>query len=206
MVHLKLTAILSLLAAASAAPASELETRALPKDTAFGFLALRSASPIHFQSLNANGGKIWIGKKTSSYCPLPDKKACPKGKDTSFWIDNNSGTAAMNAIVPGGQRAYIGPTGELSYTQAHSAFIPTGSTSLGFKVTERNNIVYLENCKNGFLACPIDKKSKTSGPWQVFVDVKGKLKDKDVPTKCKKDCLGFTPAGGAVKDAVWQYA
>ncbi|KAF3158515.1 hypothetical protein TWF225_009922 [Orbilia oligospora] len=205
MVYIKVTTFLSLLAAVSAAPASELESRAVPKDTAFGFLALRSASPIHYQSLNASGGKIWLGKKTSTYCPLPAKQ-CPKGKDTSFWINNQGGTAGMNTVVPGGQQVYIGPTGELSYTQAHSAFIPTGSTQTGFKVTERNNIVFLENCNNSFLACPVDKKSKTSGPWQVFVDVKGKLKDKDVPTGCKKDCLGFTPAGGPVKDAVWQYA
>lgn len=85
--YIKVTTFLSLLAAVSAAPASDFGTRALPKDTAFGFLALRSASPIHYQSLNADSGKIWIGKKTSTYCPLPPNnvqraKSPPSGSTT----------------------------------------------------------------------------------------------------------------------------
>ncbi|KAK6354472.1 hypothetical protein TWF730_008872 [Orbilia blumenaviensis] len=204
MVYIKATAILSLLAAASAAPLNELEARAIPKNTAFGFLALRSASPIHFQSLNANGGKIWIGKTTSTYCPRPAAQ-CPKGKTTSM-LFSSSGTVGMNVIVPGGQQLYIGPTGELAYTQAHSAAIPSGSTKNGFKLTETNRQIYLSNGNNDFLACPLTKKTAKTGPWKVFVNVNGKLKDKDVPSGCKTDCLGFSAIGSAVKDAVWQYS
>ncbi|EPS37565.1 hypothetical protein H072_8746 [Dactylellina haptotyla CBS 200.50] len=204
MVFIKAAALLSLLSAVSAAPAAEVEARGTIPNSAFGFLALRSASPIHFSSLNANGGKIWLGKPTSTYCPVA-KNLCPKGKDTSFWINNQYWTASMNAIVPGGQQLYIDPTGALSYTQAHSAFIPSGSITKGFQVKkEANDLYYLSHCEGGFLACPPNKSG--TGPWKVFIDVKGKLKDKDVPSKSKNDCLGFNVAGNPVKDAVWQYA
>lgn len=50
----------------------------------FGIIAIRSASPIHFASVNANGEGFWIGKDTSSFCPLANTTLCPPGTDTAF--------------------------------------------------------------------------------------------------------------------------
>lgn len=54
----------------------------------FGAIAARSASPIHLQSINANGGAFWIGKNTTTYCPLANQTDCPPGKDTVFAVGN----------------------------------------------------------------------------------------------------------------------
>lgn len=35
-------------------------------------------------------------------------------------------------MVPGGQQTYVAPSGEIGYTQAHSAFMPAGSYIGGF--------------------------------------------------------------------------
>jgi hypothetical protein len=75
-----------------------------------GIIAAHSASPIHLQSLAANGQAIWIGKKTAAYCPkkVVGAKNCPKGKETNFAF--NGGSLAMGAEVPGGQEVYIDPS------------------------------------------------------------------------------------------------
>ncbi|KAF3934018.1 hypothetical protein ABW19_dt0200844 [Dactylella cylindrospora] len=201
MVFIKVSALLSLLAAVSAAPA---DPPNVIRNNSYGFLALRSASPIHFGNLNASNGKIWIGKDTSSYCPLPPR-SCPPGKVTAFWIND---TVSMAVSVPGGQQLYIDPKGALSYTQAHSGYMPKGSITNGFKVEDNHetHLSYFSHARGGFLACPTGKKA--TGPYQIFVDVDGKLKDKDVPSKKKRDCLGFTAAGGSAQEqfAAWQYA
>ncbi|KAK6523998.1 hypothetical protein TWF694_005666 [Orbilia ellipsospora] len=203
MVFVKASALLSLLAVASAAPTGDIEARSSPQ--AYSFLALRSASPIHFQSWNANSGNIWLGKPTAKYCPVAPAQ-CPKGTGTSFYVDNQYWTASMNTVVPGGQQLYIDPHGALAYTQAHSASIPSGSLTTGFQVKQSGGLWYFSHCEGGFLACPL--KKGTTGPWKIFIDGKRVLKDSDVPTKCKKDCLGFDAAGSrgdAGPLAVWQF-
>jgi len=44
----------------------------------FAMIATHSASAVHLQSINANGGKFWVGasKPTASFCPL-DASQCP---------------------------------------------------------------------------------------------------------------------------------
>ena len=76
----------------------------------FGVIAARSGSPIHLQSLAANGQAIWIGKQTASFCPkkVVGAKNCPKGKETNF--AGGDGSLAMGAEVPGGQQVYIDRT------------------------------------------------------------------------------------------------
>ena len=50
----------------------------------FGIIAIRSGSPIHFSSVNANGQEFWIDKETASVCPIADTTFCPPGTDTAF--------------------------------------------------------------------------------------------------------------------------
>lgn len=71
----------------------------------FAGLAARSASPIHFGSINANSGKFWIGKPTSSYCPssvVEDCETAYPGNVTVFAGGDN--TLGLDVSVPGGQQ------------------------------------------------------------------------------------------------------
>jgi hypothetical protein len=110
-------------------------------------------------SIEANGGRFWIGKSASAYCPSGvDKLDCSvyKGDKTIFVGANDfgDGVVSLNVVVPGGQRGtylplqerrwrhrltkhisrtvYIAPDGALSYTQAHSASMPQGSETEAF--------------------------------------------------------------------------
>jgi hypothetical protein len=44
---------------------------------AFGLVALKTGTELQFASIVANGGQLWIGKKTASYCPESVGDACP---------------------------------------------------------------------------------------------------------------------------------
>ncbi|EAW14823.1 uncharacterized protein ACLA_002340 [Aspergillus clavatus NRRL 1] len=82
-----------------------------------------SNSPLN-GPLNANRGGFWIGKPTAAYYPdnIPH---CPTANTTSFVAQD--GKLFLNTAVPGGQQVYVSPTGELTYTVPHSAYIPEGS-------------------------------------------------------------------------------
>lgn len=54
-----------------------------PANPAFGVMAMRSASPIHFAQLNAAGQKFYLHGETASYCP-EQVEHCPPGKQTVF--------------------------------------------------------------------------------------------------------------------------
>lgn len=173
-----LLASLPFLAAAAPAPVSS---------GPISLIAARSASPIHLAPINAAGQAFWIGKKTSSYCPLNLPTSCPKGTSTvigvygdvahpgtaylsksfpSIWLYHsfknscNEDWTLLDVLVPGGQRMYIRPNGALGYTQAHSGSIPTGSTVTGFTYTPGIKFgTFGINLPGaaGLLACPTGK-------------------------------------------------
>lgn len=90
-----LAAVLPLFAAAAPAPALSSGPIAL--------IAAHSASPIHLQLVNAAGQAFWIGKDTSSYCPLTPSSDCPPGKDTVISVFGDAahpGTASMGELTP----------------------------------------------------------------------------------------------------------
>ncbi|KAF3920663.1 hypothetical protein ABW21_db0206877 [Orbilia brochopaga] len=205
MIVAKAAALVFLATAVSAAPA----TTPQPVVKPWNFLALRSASPIHFGSLEASGLGIWIGKPTASYCPVDPKYCPPVSNTTSILVTENAyGAASMDVIVPGGQQVYIAPSGALSYTQAHSAAIPAGSFRTGFIVSlpGSNGISIFSHCEGGFVACPV---VANKGPWKVFVAFKGVLpKNTDVPSGKAADCLGFSAATAGPAQyhpGAWQY-
>lgn len=90
-----LAAALPLLAAAAPAP--------VQSSGPIGLVATHSTSPIHLQSVNANGQNFWIGKDTASYCPDPKNppKICPTGKDTIISVlgdQAHPGTASLGKL------------------------------------------------------------------------------------------------------------
>ncbi|KAB8273009.1 hypothetical protein BDV30DRAFT_211330 [Aspergillus minisclerotigenes] len=175
---------------AAAAPAA-------PENPPFGVMSARSASPIHLLPMTASGQKFYLGGKTQSYCPLPESKDCPPGTETVF----SPGGYGLNVNVPGGQQVYVDPQGALSFTQAHSAYIPEGSAvgPFTYKPGEQWGYYSFNGWgASGFMACPTEDNR-----WQVFAAVQNAT----VPKGNVADCLGFNAlAPKAAKEAAaWQY-
>lgn len=107
----------------------------------------------------------------------------------------------QNVMVPGGQQVYVNPEGALSFTQAHSAYIPPGSAVGPFKYEPGENFGhYTFNGwgASGFMACPAEDDK-----WQVFAA----LQNATVPSGDVADCLGFSAMAvtGNQTAAAWQY-
>ncbi|KAL8713616.1 MAG: hypothetical protein Q9220_002478 [cf. Caloplaca sp. 1 TL-2023] len=199
--------LLSLLPLALSSPIVTRQASSYPPTT-FGVIAARSASPIHFQPINANGLAFWIGKNTATYCPLTNQTQCPPGTETVFAV--GGGGASLDTEVPGGQEVYVAPSGALGYTQAHSGSYPTGSALQTFNATVNTingnigQFTFQGLGAAGFLACPATANG--TGPYQIFADV-ASLSDEDVPGGCKDACLGFDALTAEYTEgpAAWQY-
>jgi len=162
----------------------------------FTGMALRSASPIHFASLEARSDGLWLWGKTKTFCPEEVGDACPKGKTTSLYYGEHR--LSMGAMVPGGQQVYITKTGRVGYTQPHSASMPAGSTTTGwiyrpkyfdFGSSKADQLSH----RKGLVAC----EYQNSGTYQLYVQV---------PGFSKKGCLGFDfVAQNVTKPTAWEY-
>lgn len=125
-------------------------------------------------------------------------------------ISNNT---PQNVEVPGGQQVLVLPTGQLSYTQAHSGNTYNGTLSpFAYNAPSDPSSGSLGTFTfngDGFLACP--DPATGAAPWLVFAAaVEGGVKDADVPGGSVADCIGFsaiapvdTQNGGS--PAAWQY-
>jgi hypothetical protein len=87
-------------------------------------------------------------------------------------------------LVSKGWLVYVAPDGSLSYTQAHSAYVPTGSIRDGWSRTEGENFGNLA-FKDGLIACPTEGNGNG---YQVF----GARKD----VTFDPACLGFNALTG----------
>jgi hypothetical protein len=180
---LALTALVSAVSAQAPAPP------AAPVPTGyFSVISARSASPIHLLPLQARGGKFYLGgAPPSSYCPVEVVgDACPPGNTTV--LVGGDKTLSMGVVVPGGQEVYIGPDGAMSYTIAHSVFVPEGSVrdqwSREAPATPTQAFGYL-HFETGFVACP---SAGNATDYQVFGQVDG--------AKFGPECLGFNMLAG----------
>ncbi|KAJ5963946.1 uncharacterized protein N7479_003822 [Penicillium vulpinum] len=177
---------------AASAPTPEPAT-----NPAFTVMAMRSASPIHFLQMNAVGQKFWLGGKTTSYCPEQVEPNCPPGDQTVF----APGGSSLDTMVPGGQQVYIDPNGALSFTQAHSANIPQGSSRGPFQYAVGDpwsHYTFNGWGASGFMACPADDNR-----WQVFAAIQNAT----VPHGNVDECLGFSATAITYEGDVpaWQY-
>ncbi|KAJ5925467.1 hypothetical protein N7454_008106 [Penicillium verhagenii] len=181
---------LPLLAAAAPAPVASPSAASPP---AFSVMSIRSASPIHYMQMNAAGQKFYLGGSTSSYCPGVEGMVCP--------LATRPSSLQADTEVPGGQQVYVDATGALSFTQAHSASIPAGS-SVGDLIYEAgepwSHYSFNGWGAQGFMACPT-----TDSRWQVFAA----LQNATVPSGNVADCLGFDAIALTYTGDIpaWQY-
>jgi len=108
-------------------------------------------------------GQHWtIGGPTCAYCPDVVKPNCPPGDYTAMVAPG-----AMDTLVPGGQQFYLDPFWNVAYTQAHSAYIPPGSTVGGLTAYRGGGLVNLNSGGWGWVACP-PRASGGGGPgWNL---------------------------------------
>jgi hypothetical protein len=105
---------------------------------------------INGQPISACGLHWWIGGPTCAYCPdVVPRDACPPGNTTVMFP-----SSAMAVMVPGGQQYYLDPFWNVGYTQAHSAYVPPGSTIGGFVAYQGGGFVNLNPGAWGWVACP----------------------------------------------------
>lgn len=187
------TAALSGLALAAPAPVAPRQSV-----SQFGMIATHSTSAVHLQSVNANGGKFWVGKPTATYCPIAADE-CPADLYTVL-ATAGTGTVSMSVEVPGGQQVYVDPSdGSLSFTQAHSAYLPPGAELSPFTYTPQQGPGYVGTLSfgtgtEGFFACPVNGTS----PYQILSLAAG---------TAAADCIGINLATSEYNGTVaaWQY-
>jgi len=182
-------------ALASFAATAPLTQRA--EDTSFTLLSIHSGSDVQNQAIAANGQRFWIGKETSTYCPVGS--SCPANTDVTALV-SNGGSIGMDASVPGGQQVYVTADGQLGYTIAHSARIPGGASVTGFKyVPENESGAPGELIWNSysFVACP----NGDAGVYQIYAG------NASIASSTDSTCIGIVAATvNNTAGAAWQYA
>ncbi|EPS36236.1 hypothetical protein H072_10322 [Dactylellina haptotyla CBS 200.50] len=155
----------------------------VPMELSVTYDSIGGQGPLLGKSINAAEGALWIGKDTSSSCPIGDQLDCPDGNITAIRLWQST-TITMSVAVTGGQQFYIAPNGLASYTEARYYNIPSGSIADRFVVNHSNHGGLLPgNSKTGgWKACPIDDID--NGPWKVFLGPT----NSDVPTGNIQDC------------------
>ena len=93
--HFAAALLSSLPVLAAAAPAS---FEARTPSPVLTLIAARSASPIHYQPVNANGRAFWIGKHTASYCPQPPVTQCPAGDSTALIAEDGAASLGKPSV------------------------------------------------------------------------------------------------------------
>ncbi|KAI0397695.1 hypothetical protein F5Y17DRAFT_454849 [Xylariaceae sp. FL0594] len=154
--------------------------------------------------INASGLKFYINRPTATYCPEGISGLdCSfyNGTQTVFAIGEGLSGMSLSVTVPGGQQVYVAPDGSLSYTIAHSAYIPPGSVVVDFKREQKagdaSAPIFLRVEGHQFYLCPVagetaDAQKKVS---QVFAF-----------TKPKKGCEKTKVVTNTPQtQAVWQY-
>ncbi|KAJ9294599.1 hypothetical protein DTO271G3_6867 [Paecilomyces variotii] len=199
MKFLAVAALLPLLA--SAIPRGQPMAKRQTDIPPFTVTAARSGSPIHLLPLEAAGQSFWLGGSPATYCPTGEGIVCPPGTDTVI-----VGASALDVEVPGGQLLYVDPSGALSFTQAHSINIPTGSAVGPFQYQAGQPFghwTFTGWNSTGFMACPQPQGNTTN--WRVYAAISNAT----VPTGNVSDCLGFDaltyPWQSNSTAAAWQY-
>ncbi|RHZ65698.1 putative IgE binding protein [Aspergillus thermomutatus] len=143
--------------------------------TPFEVRASAPGTPIHNRMMTASNLTFFLNGQTASFCPL--QTGCPSGNHTVL----NANASSLDVLVPGGQQIYASPDGAVHYTQAHSAFIPPGSSTGPF--FQADGVWHFTGLgARDFMACPT-----ANHRWEVFVA----LRNATVPLGNVTACLPF---------------
>jgi hypothetical protein len=136
-----------------------------PVDAPFTLSVDNPSLPIHGKAVTAAGQHWLLDGETSSYCPEQVGSACPPGNTTV--IVASEGRASMSVMVPGGQQAYLDPYWNMAYTQAHSAYIPSGSVVTGLVAYQGGGFINLNGNGWGWVACPPRASGPAGSAWNL---------------------------------------
>ncbi|RKF77411.1 putative secreted protein [Golovinomyces cichoracearum] len=143
------------------------ETPAVPGN--FVAISTRSGDPdVHLRAVSASNQRFFIGKDTSTYCPLSDCSTYVNFTVFSARPNDANSNLGLFTATPGGQAAFVTEDGQLGYTQAHSGLQPTGSVNLPFQYTPEtvpNTIGTFKFNSGGWTACPVDD---SPGTYQIY--------------------------------------
>ncbi|KAF9770777.1 hypothetical protein IL306_011613 [Fusarium sp. DS 682] len=159
-----------------------------PVPKAFGLVALRSGSPIHYKHFSASESGFDLG--------LPKDKqnaTCWSKSDGAAIFRLTEGELFLYNTGKEQQRAYTDRSGMgqgvLQY--GHQKDLPATFETEGWKIDKAGNLNF-DNAK-GFMACPGDPK----GPWSVWVATGNPR-----PGNSDKDCYSFNARVVEVKHPV----
>ncbi|KAI0872984.1 hypothetical protein GGS24DRAFT_502258 [Hypoxylon argillaceum] len=150
-------------------------------------------------AINASGGKFYINRATSTYCPEGVTGldcSVYAGSGTTLVTSNGTTTMSLDVTVPG---VYVAPDGSLSYTQAHSASMPTGSVVTGFSREQSVAFgapTYLYSAGQNWYLCPVTEGEPREITYQIFAS-------SAAPEGCLATAVRTYPPGAG---NVWQYA
>lgn len=147
--------------------------------------------------VTACGQHLWVGGETCSYCPteVVGEENCPPGNVTALYAPSGLAT-----VVPGGQQYYLDPEWFVGYTQAHSAYVPPGSTVGGFVAFEDGGFVNVNEGALGWATCYPTASGGGGGKWTLW---SRNASSAALGEGCFAVNLKVTPAEGG---AAWQYS
>ncbi|KAK6496951.1 hypothetical protein TWF481_001932 [Arthrobotrys musiformis] len=205
MVWFSATAFIALLGVASSAVIVERE-KSLNSPCANEFVSIVSFDGVKSKNcanppwksgaINANNNRFYIGNSSVALC-ANDQRCSTKPSKAQFVIHHETSMLRLHVGVLGGQQVYIDKKGALRYNQVKEPLPVTWTASVsGWEAKkpsgERYYGIYSREVTKWW-ACPVSSAKKSTGPWQIFADTKKVIiKDKDVPSKKKKDCTTFS--------------
>ncbi|PVH86692.1 hypothetical protein DL98DRAFT_310708 [Cadophora sp. DSE1049] len=127
----------------------------------FAAIINHSGSPIQGFGVNAKDYNFNFNNGTGTYCPSGQIDCSKAGNITVFAYNPSSQTLSMDAVVPGGQRAFVRKDGSLGFTVPHSGAIPEGAMTAPWQFTpqkEDGTVGQLKFATRGFNACKTGEK------------------------------------------------
>ncbi|KAK6340079.1 hypothetical protein TWF730_001852 [Orbilia blumenaviensis] len=159
-------------------------------------LKSRPAPPWKNGAINANNNRFYIGNSSLALCA--DQQICNKvSTKAQFVLHHETGMLRLHVGVLGGQQIYIDKKGALRYNKVKEPLpVKWNAGENGWNLHKssldsRYQTLYSREASRWW-ACPVCSSKKKTGPWQIFTDTRTvTVKDKDVPSKNKKDCVTF---------------
>lgn len=198
---------LALLSSAIAGPIARQTSDVDPalQNLKYTIMSLRSASPVHFLTLNAIAGRLYLGGATTSYCPPEPtyNSECPPGNLTVF--GGSCALSAKSPEYPSGQTLWNTDDGTVGYD--FSQVRPPNSYNCPWYLGDANGTAFdayivATYGADGFLACPTGQ----DGVWQVMRSVGDAL---NPPQGDASACLGVDLVALAYNETrwgAWQYS